>query len=235
MRTLALIVLIACGSSGNKLPAETWGSEDYLKAGVPASDHVWSIDEHETAVSALRTLSAGHRERLPRLGGPRSGAVFARVIERVDITDVLPDPRTSFLFHMRRFEAANTISKLYILDALATTPPEYRALIHLILLEAVDLDRIATPFIDSFGPDDPKREARLSGLRQMEQGYGEMLHGSVLTLADRRLPEPERIAFAKQVAPAMKALLGRLEPDTQTKINAQVEALSPNVRSALRP
>lgn len=236
MRALALVALIACSSAKtNELAAETWGTEDYAKAGMPASDHVWSIDEHEAAAAALATLSAGHRERLPHLAGRRSGAVFARIIERVDITDVLPNAETAFPLHMRRLDAANAISKLYIVDPMQPTTAEYCALINLILLEAVDLDVVAKPFIDSFGPDDPKREVRLSGLQQMYRGYGEMLLGNAMTLADPRVPEPTRIAFAKQVGPATKTLLSRLEPDAQKKINDQIEALSPAVRSALRP
>lgn len=235
MRALALVVLIACSSKTNELAPETWGTDDYVKAGVPASDHVWSLDEHEAAAVALATLSTGHRERLPHQAGARSGAVFARMIERADITDVLPDPPTAFLFHMRRYEAANAMSKLYIVDAYQAVTAEYLALVNVILLETVELDRGTDRFLASFGADDPKREARLGGVRKMHQGWGGMLLGGVLILADRRVPEPARITFAKQLSPPLQALFSRVEPDTQKMIREQLGALHANASTALRP
>ncbi len=228
MRALLLVTLLACRSSSsvNDLPPEAWGTTDYVAAGLPSIDHTWTIDEHEAAGAALAKAVEGHRERLPHLGGAKSGAVFARIAEPTPTArDVVLDPKTDFIVHARRFETTNLISKLYTVDPLAAATADYLALYGVLLHETVELDRTADPFLALYPAGDPTREARLGGLATMRRGWGEMLLGGLMICADIRVAEPVRIALAKQIAAVLPVVFAKLEPTAQQSIRGQLTTL----------
>lgn len=233
MRALILVALLACGSSksANDLPPEAWGVEDYAKAGIPAIDHAWTIDEHEAAAAALVKAAEGHPERLPRLQGAKSGPVFARIVEaRGD---------DEFVAHARRFEAGNQISKLYMVNEMAAVNAEYLAIMGAMLREAAMLETGGEAFLASFG-DDPSVPARRDGLRKMRSGWGQMLLGGVMILADVRVAEAARLAFAADLRAVFPTIYPKLQPSDQALIRSQLSRLhdgltSGPLRDALPP
>ena len=79
-RVLVLLIVVACSKTKtNELPGEAWGVDDYAKAGLSV-DKPWTAAEHVQAASVLKDVTAGHRDRLPRFRGAKSGAVFAQLI-----------------------------------------------------------------------------------------------------------------------------------------------------------
>lgn len=221
---LVLLVLVACGrSKTNQLPAEAWGVDDYAKAGI-AIDKPWGADDFTNAATVLAQVTTGHRERLPRYQGPKSGPVFAKLLVPVAQGDDVAIAER-FATHGQRAEALNAISKLYVEHEMAPFTRESIELMGAMLAEASALASTADPFLASFGPDDPQREARLGGLAKMKTGYGMMVLGNLMVAGDARVPELDRIALVQHVTTAMPVLFPFVPADTQQLIRKQAVKL----------
>jgi hypothetical protein len=222
---LALVFTIACKAdhrSVNDLPAETWTVADYTKAGVPAPDHAWSLDELQQAVNALATATQGHRERLPHQDGTMSGPVFAKLVEATPVDGTVSE---RFGAHGARYEAMNQLSKLYMVDATAAVTPEWLALIGNVLQESAALQVDVAEFLASFGPDDPKHDVRVDGVATMRRGWGQMLEGGLMMLADLRVAMPVRVRFARVLRRVFPVLIPALLPEQQTAIQGRLKKL----------
>lgn len=213
---VVVLVLGCTTAKTNQLPAEAWGVADYANVGLRV-DEPWTPDDYTAAASVLQQQSAGHRERLPRFHGEKSGVVFAKLV--TDLPDDSSVPiNERFIAHVKRGQAIDAISKLYVENAFATPSREWIELTGVSLREAVVLATIADAFLASFGPDDPKREVRLEGLAKMKAGYGSMLLGGLLVADQLRVPEHDRVAMLAHVATALPALLPFAAPEMQRNI-----------------
>jgi hypothetical protein len=213
---IVLFVLGCTKAKTNELPAEAWGVADYANVGLRI-DKPWTADDYTTAASVLQQQTAGHRERLPRFRGAKSGEVFTKLV-----TDLPDDASASinerFAAHAKRGEAINAISKLYMENEYATPTREWIELTGASMREAVVLATLSDAFLASFGPDDPKREVRLGGLAKMKSGYGSMLLGGLLVADQLRVPEDDRVAMLAHVTAALPALLPFAAPEAQRNI-----------------
>jgi hypothetical protein len=216
---VAWFVLVACAKS-NAPSVEAWSVSDYAAAGLRI-DQVWTPDDYTTAAKVLSDATAEHRDRLPRFGGDKSGAVFAKLI--ADLPDDPSRPiQERFGAHFTHFEALNAISKLYMPDQLATPPRELIELQGALLRAAVVEMRQAGPFLASFGPDDPKHAARLEGLARMNDGLGTMLLGGVVMADEKRIPDDDRVALLRHITVALPVLFPRARAGTQQQIRDQL-------------
>jgi hypothetical protein len=221
-RAVVLLIVLACSKS-NELPSEAWGVEDYAKAGI-AVDKPWGAAEFKNALDVLRPAVDGHRERLPRYRGAKSGAVFAKLV--TDLPADADRPITDrFGLHYEHYDAVNQISKLYIVDLMAVPTREWMELMGALMREAAVLVTLSDDFIASFGPDDPKRQVRLDGLAKMKSGFGQMLRGGVLIAADLRVPEADRIAMVEHVTAVLPVLFPHVMPETQQAIRDHLAKL----------
>ncbi len=216
-RALVLVFLLACSSAtSNKLPAEAWGVDDFTKAGL-VLDKPWTAADFDQALTVLRDATTDHRERLPRFQGPKSGAVFAKLI--ADLPDDSGNPIADrFAAHVQHYGAVNQISKLYMQNALDAPTREWIELMGSIMREAAMLSTSADAFMATIPADDPSREARLDGLAKMRDGYGMMLLGSLLVTDQLRVPEADRVALAEHVAVAMPTLFRVAPAATQAQL-----------------
>jgi len=212
---VALLLAVACTKS-NRLPAEAWGVTDYAGAGLQI-DKPWTPGDYAAAAEVLASVTVGHRERLPRFRGKKSGAVLAKLL--VDLPHDSAQPvEQRFIAHATRGEALNAIAKLYVPNQLDAPPREWIELMGASLREAVVLETDADAFVASFGPDDPKRANRLEGLEKMKAGNGSMLLGGLLVADQVRLPEDDRVAMLQHVTAALPILFPRTPADTQQQI-----------------
>jgi hypothetical protein len=210
---VGLVWLVGCGSPrANDLPAETWGVAEFAQAGLRI-DKPWRPEDLTAAAAVLDA----HRDRLPHFHGARSGEVFAKLVTPLPDDGAAPVTER-FHAHMLRGEALNAISKLYLENLLAKPPREFIEVMGAYLGEAAELARLAEPFLATFGPDDPKHQARLDGLAQMKRGYGQMLLGGLLVAEDARVPEADRLAMLGYVTTALPTLLPATEPAVQQRI-----------------
>jgi hypothetical protein len=214
---LALVfIVLGCDTKTNQLPAEAWGVADYANAGLRI-DMPWSADDYTAAAGVLQRVSAGHHERLPRFQGAKSGAVFRKLLTDLSGDTGMPVSER-FQNHMKRSEAVNAISKLYVENSLATPSREWIELMGAGMREAVVAASISDAFIASFGADDPKREVRLGGLAKMRSGYGSMILGGLMVADQLRVPEDDRVAILTHVAAALPELFSFVEPEMQRTI-----------------
>lgn len=227
---VVIVAVLACTKAKtNELPAEAWGVDDYAKAGLRI-DKPWTPDDYTNAATILQQQTAGHRERLPRFHGAKSGEVFAKLI--ADLPDDSSAPiRDRFIAHEVHGEAANAISKLYMENQLATPTREWIELFAVSLREGTAMASMTDEFLASFGPDDPKHEARLRGIAQMRAGFGMMMFGSLLVADNLRVPEADRVAVLTHLTAALPTLFPFAPPERQTAIREligkQVAAFPP--------
>lgn len=218
IRLWPLVVLLvgsACTKS-NELPDEAWAGIDYASAGLQI-DKPWTPDDYAAAAKVLEKVTAGHRERLPRFRGKKSGAIFAKLL--VDLPDDLAQPiDRRFIAHFTRGEALNALAKLYLPNQLDTPPREWIELMGASLREAAVLATDADAFVASFGADDPKRANRLEGLEKMKAGNGSMLLGGLLVADQLRLSEDDRVAMLQHVTAGLPVLFPRAPVETQQQI-----------------
>jgi hypothetical protein len=230
MRAVVAIVvgyaLLACSTprSANDLPAESWGTSDYVKAGLPAIDHAWTVAEHETALGVLTKESAGHRERLPHRSGAKSGAVFERLVEATPTTDAT-SPTEAYGLHAQRFEVLNRLSKLYLASETAAAPTEYYAITGRMLHEAQALELGADAFLSTIAADDPTRPVREQGLARMRSGWSTMLLGSLMMVSDIRAPQAASIGLSHDLAAVLPSMYPHAAEPTKQKIKEQLDRM----------
>lgn len=241
MKAIVLAVLVACSASKspNELTGDGLTPAEYQQAGLPAIDHPWTVDEHTAAAAALATLSAGHREKLPRRDGAKSGPVFAKLTEIV-ADDASVPLGTRAVAHSMRYEAANKVSKLYVVDAMGAPNREWLALVEVLLTESATMFTLIDPFLAQFTADDPSRAAREGGVAKMRAGTAGLLLGALMMIADQRIPETDRVALATKVAEVFGTLYPKLEPAQQQPVRDQLAKLHGGLkagplRSALPP
>jgi hypothetical protein len=223
-RILIICALVACSTakSPNDLPAESWESADYVKAGMPAVDHAWSVEDLKTTLEVLTKETGGHRDRLPHRSGGKSSAVFSRIIEA---PEAIADPVQAYGAHAERFDVLNEISKLYMVSEMAAASPEYYALIGRMLHEAMALDSGADGFLATIAADDPSRPARIEGLQKMRSGYSTMLLGGLMMVSDIRAPEAARIGLSRDLAAVLPSMYPHAEAGTKQMIKEQLDKM----------
>lgn len=223
-RAVVLLVLLACcRPKTNKLPDEAWGRSDYATAGL-AIDKPWVAADFTNAVTVLKRVTEGHRERLPRYQGAKSGEVFAKLLEPL-APDADKPIGERFGAHAERAEAANQMSKLYVENAYAVPTREWIELTGVVMRQAALLIKDSDTFVASFGADDPKREVRLDGLAKMKRGYGTMMLGGLYVAGDTRVSEADRTAMIKHVTAALPTMFPVAPAETQTQIRDQAKLL----------
>ena len=222
MRYCCLVAFtLACGSP--HASPEAWGTSDYVAAGVPDPAHPWTNEEISKASDVIAQAATAHADRRPRYKGPRSGAVFARLVAAPADEPAAP-PTAQLGAHMVRFEALNKASKLYLNGLLPPTREQieiFDALLH----EAVAIDALSMPFLASFSADDPSLPARRAGLDKFHVGVGAMLLGSVMIADNRGVAEDDRLAVFRYLADTAPVLLPRIPADQQQQIRSYVGKL----------
>jgi hypothetical protein len=222
---LTLVTLIAgCGNRGSSLPAEAWGTADYVAAGVPDPGHAWTDVEVVTASHAIQRESADHRERLPRYRGAKSGAVFARLVEAPAPDDPAIAIVERFKGHMERGEALNALSKLYGFGRNPVPSRDEIELFGAMLREMATEMALIDPFLASLGPDG-RTPARLGGLEQARRGAGGMVTGALMIVDGAGLALDDKRALVQHLTPALPSLFAQLLPDTQHDVRGRLAAL----------
>jgi hypothetical protein len=217
MKRALLLLAFACShSQTNQLPAEAWGVADYASEGLRI-DAPWSADDYMTAVTTLQRIAVDHRERLPRFHGPKSGAVFAKLVTAPPDDPSAPIDKR-FVAHATSSEALKDLLKLYLPNGYDAAPREAIEVSGAELHEAAMLAGLSDAFIASFGSDDPSRATRLGGIDKMRGGDGLMLLGLIFLASDTRIADADRVAALEHAAAELPVLFPFTHPDTQQQI-----------------
>jgi hypothetical protein len=103
-------------------PDTSWPVADYVRLGLPDPGHFWTANDYSACRDVLLSLDRTNRAALPRFDSPKSGPIFARLVNATNVL-VLSEQTLSArervrLFYplLNRFPAFEDIYKLSIVD-----------------------------------------------------------------------------------------------------------------------
>ncbi len=223
-------------------PERARAADSYLDDGLPQADHPWSAAEYEAAVRALEPVVARDPSQLPRVGSPRSGAVF----ERFCAVDNLASLEDASVPAVRRLLAGSD----YLKGALGLLRVYYRATVatggypaELVNLMGLSLRLSALLAEAGSQVPQPQDEAHLGqyheGRVELTNGFGHLAEGCLRSVAERDLyPEPDRLRLTAFLQAELPRLFPFLPPQSRQQIPGRIKRLaadepSPPLRSAL--
>ncbi len=211
-------------------PDHSLTAAEYETAGVPAIDHPWTHAEIEAAVRALTTLVASDPTRLPREGSPRSGVVFARL---VDATRLDADTSMSMDDQLGYFGAIGHVLQLYANNMTqGFMDGEAVVLFDVLLGLGAKLIASVTPLLfENASPPIPN-DAVGAGFRRMIGGLDESANGAITTLSARDELRPAARARLTTVLRArLPPITSHLSPDQRSALRLRVERIARDERS----
>lgn len=98
----AAVLLCGCLSVSAQTPDRSWRVSEYVRLGMPDPGRFWMASDYVTCCNFLRQLDRTNRAAFPRLDSPRSGPVFARLINATNtlhcLEAALPAPERLKLY-----------------------------------------------------------------------------------------------------------------------------------------
>lgn len=209
---VAIVVgMLGLGLGAGGARAAGWATRDYVAAGVPDLGRAWSTADIRKAVDAISRAVAGHPERLPRKGDPRSGAVFAKLLEApaFDRTAAVDDQVTA---HFERYRALADAGDLYKAVAVKSMPPEWVAYYGVVLHEATELEKLSAAYIAALKPGDDRLPHRRALVAKLHDGTGTMLLMQLVVAIGDNVAVPERVGALRNLTDAAPAMLPVIPP-----------------------
>jgi hypothetical protein len=221
---VVLLAVTACKKTAPP-PNEAWMTADYVRAGIPASDHPWTAAELQAAVDVLARESAKQRDTLPRHGGVKTAKIFAKLVEQPP-----RDPDSMAIAqrietHLARFNALNQAAKLYSPEPTDPAPREMIELFGALMREAATVRPQFAPFLASFAADDPTLNVRKAGLAKFDTGMAGLMLGAVMVASDARSPDADRRAMLQFVLHAVPVLFVNISPEGRSELRATTERI----------
>jgi hypothetical protein len=239
--SLALLALCAPALAAEDHSLTT---QDYMSRGMPAPDRPWSSEDYATAARVLGTLTP---DQLPRHGSDRSGDYMARLVDPRNIESctgtTLPDS-TRIGMCVGYIQQILAVAKLYLVAMQRDHAYDDDTLD----LTCITLD-VTPPMVEmtdamvaQLDKNDPTYDKRVAGIKQMKDGFAQMLEGSILSLTQERAlySDAARVRLARTLTDVYLRVGSHLEPLTHTEIAQKLSKLarddpSPEIRAALAP
>lgn len=195
---------------------------EYRQLGLPSPGRPWSGPDLKTAQGVLGTLAQERGEQLPRYNSPRSGELFARLVE---VHEGRPKPDTQLSLdeqlvavipaYQEYLGFAQELIKIY-LSAYTKREAGISELIEVtgaagrscaVVLGLLDAKLAQTP------PDHPSYAKLNSGSAQMVTGIRKMFTGGTSMLAEPHPNEAKKrlIGHLRQMAPMLVSGLSKSE------------------------
>src|SRR5262245_59746347 len=112
LHTLLLSIALSAGGPGPQFPDDaSWLAAAYVEKGLPSPDRSWDGNDYVAAAAALQQIAAADVTHLPRFQSPRSGTVFARLV----------DPRNLATLRTPELPAAMRMSQAIQLEQAVTS------------------------------------------------------------------------------------------------------------------
>ncbi|MCA8992876.1 MAG: hypothetical protein KDA88_12885 [Planctomycetaceae bacterium] len=162
---------------------------EYLEAGVPAYNRIWSGDDMLTAVTVLAAVAQEDPAHLPRYQSERSGMFFDRMTsdENLDLFRNQSVPIQQRLpLATNYMEANNELLKVYLMSFIdgAMGGVELLEIIGAQLRVWVVMNDLVNEFVPTLDKSDPTYPVRMEGLEQMKLGMALTVTGTLQTLTD---------------------------------------------------
>jgi hypothetical protein len=206
--------------------------EEYIEAGLPAHNRVWSGTDMARAAKALAEIAGEDYGRLPRYRGERSGAAFDRLtsVENLEpygnldlpIAQRLPDA-------LNHLQSTNQLLLLYVnaINQQGFGGGELVEIMGSILRMTALIFDLTDEFLPTLDKNDPSYPTRLKGLAQMRGGASTTISGCITSLTESpaySTAELKRlIGYLRETLPD---LLPRLDPESALEIQVRLQSFT---------
>ena len=189
--------------------------DEYIKAGVPTHDRIWSGADLTKVAQVLMAMERDAAGRLPRYKSPNSGELFARIVanENLEMHRNGSLPLGGRLVDAMNYgQSLNTILKTYgaAFEKYAVGDSELVELLGAQLRVMVVMNQLVNDFIPTISKDDPTYPVRMNGLKKMKEGLSAMVAGSLQTLTETHAYRPSEL---KRLAGYMQETFPGLFPE----------------------
>ncbi|HWM91926.1 MAG TPA: hypothetical protein VN493_14265 [Thermoanaerobaculia bacterium] len=193
-------------------------SGEYLLQELPSPDRIWGVQEYQHTAILLDVMASSAPESLPRRLSPRSGALFARL---VNLDNIAPIKRTE-LPAGARLELGLGI--LATQSSVLETYSQVGKSLPLVPLDAeiVDLLNFQLYLLEStfplardtmLNPSDSTLAPRKADYELIRQSMATVLFGALATLAEHSYKTSELLRLAKTLDEVMPFFLAAI-PDS---------------------
>ena len=230
--TLGLAVSAATLAQEAVPPDRSLASGEYVEAGLPSKDRVWSGDDLATAAEALARLAESEPGHLPRFESPRSGEVFARLTTaenlKISADESLP-LGVRFPQAIAHLKATSELLKVYLGSYLkkATGTGEMVELMGSQLRSTRTLLRLVDEQLPTLDPNAADYQTRMAGLDQMRHGLATMVAGVLTSASDREGLSPAlRLRLVGYLDAELPAMIPYLTADSRAEAVRRLETLA---------
>lgn len=203
---------------------------EYFGAGMPAHDRIWSGDDITKAAERLAEISQNDARLLPRYQSVNSGKTFERLTSDENLSlyrnRSLPIERR-FPMALNFMQATNQILKIYLAAFLkkSVSDSELVELMGVQLRMSVVMLGLVDELLPTFDKNDPTYEVRMNGLRQMKEGLGSIVAGSLTTLTERQAYRKSELKrFAGYMVLTFPDLLPKLPDASRTEASIRIKS-----------
>lgn len=228
----------AAARAANPEPDRSLTTEAYISRGLPAPDRGWTGDEYTRAADAIEKVAAGDAARLPRIGSPKSGGVFSRMVNpaNLEIAEAkVLDPGLRL-----QLEGGITIGVTKVLGVYLTAFQKGARLddeVAEIMAFTVFVSRRvvvdAEAFFATLPKDDPKRAARNEGRRKMKDGMSEVISGTLTDASNASgLSARARLRLARSLEENVPLVRVHLPAGMQQELPVRVRQLYDDEKDA---
>ena len=228
--------------------------EQYIDAGVPATDRTWSGADMVRVADSLGKIAEADLGRLPRYKSERSGAVFDKITGGDNyelLRNKLLPLQQRLMDGVTLMQAGNQVMILYVrgYSRGATGDSELVELQGMQLRMCVVMLELVGELVPTLDRNDPTYVTRMRGLKQMRSGLATMLAGCLQSLTERnayRASELKRLigyldAAIPDILPQLPegsrretlVQLGRLAGDPALKdLKTEIDSLQATAKKA---
>jgi len=177
-------------------PDESVSVDQYLAAGLPSLDTVWTGAEFAEAASALRDVASNSPTRLPRRDSPVSGDVFDKFLDLQGVYAGIHEPFDVMVSSAQILDGLSALMSLYYLGAeVDGKRMPFNAEMASLQCAAYDVTAIlhskARIVVDDPNTPVEIRENLRGSWSQLGDGAYDMIHGTLTMLSTQRIFRPE--------------------------------------------
>jgi hypothetical protein len=216
-------------------------NDRYVELGFPAYDRRWDGPDMAEAAARLRALAAQHPEQLPRFENPKSGQMFARLVDPENLKFV---QSSEFTFDVRLPLLLGYLKSLIAIDHTYASAAAAKKVggddVVEILAAGLKAAQCVIDLSDqwpaTFSHDAARRGLRTEALNWSRVDLAEIAEAGITSLVDEQnLTVTARSRVAAELCQTLPSLLPKLTAASQVKIARRLEKLAVDPRQqALR-
>ena len=219
-------------------PDRSLSAEAYIARGLPAPDRGWTGDEYTRAADVIEKVAAGDAGRLPRLGSPKSGGVFSRIVNpaNLDITQTqVVDPRLNLQLEGGIAIGLTKVLGVYLMafQKGARLDDELAEVMSFTVYVSRRLIVDGEAFYSTLPKDDPDMAVRSEGRRKMKDGIAEVVSGTLTDVGNAAGLTPRaRLRLARSLEENVPPVRRFLPAGMQQELPVRVRQLYDDEKDA---